>query len=560
MGTITNASSKVLTHAAEVPVGGGRLRVPVAAVSTAGLLALYLALGAKALNLDGLGYAGRVQSGDQLLLPGHLLYAPIMYVIYRFGALFAPAVDAARVMQACDAVFAAAGVGVFISALRRLSVGAFTAVTTGLALAFSYTYWVHATDLTTYAFSTFCLICAFHLLCSARSSGKGANVWAVGGMVALATLIHQSNLVFLPAAIVGVGVSGTGSRKSLKLAAISLALICLPYAILGWVATGSRNPAVIARWAAGGAHGYGLGFTPVNLARGVYGFANAVVYLDDAGTAIKGSVANVSGSGLSSRDMLRLASKAGFVAVLLGVTCVAYVRRRKLSDEHRWAVKVCAAWIVPYTGVALIFFTTDHDRWIMLLPAVATLVAVAFPRSSLRGRIAGVGAVAILFALNLTSAIYPAHLGTNNRYYQEAIRLAPRLAATDLVIFWGHDHIGTAGYLRQLKRVEAVHVVNLVLKRGKPDGLRELTAMADNAMVAHRRVLVIGLYGTRDRAADYLSEAHALGLTRADVLRALAPFTAQPVHIGTEDAYCLLPDRSRSQLPLLGERVGVRAP
>ena len=541
MRTMSNASNKVLTHAADVPVGGGRLRVPVAAVSTAGLLALYLALGAKALNLDGLGYAGRVQSGDQLLLPGHLFYAPIMYALYRFVAPFAPGADAARVMQACGAVFAAAGVGVFISALRRLSVGTFTAVTTGLALAFSYTYWVHATDLTTYAFSSFCLICAFHLLCSARSSGKGANVWAVGGMVALATLIHQSNLVFLPAAVLGIGVSGTGSRNALKLAAISLALICLPYAILGWVATGSRSPAVIGRWAAVGAHGYAPGFTPVNLARGVYGFANAVIYLDDAGTAIKGHIARVSGSGLSSRDMLRLASKAGFVVVLVGMPCAAYLRRRKLTDKHRWAVRVCAAWIVPYTGVALLFFTTDHDRWIMLLPAVATLAAVAFPKPLPRGKIAGVGAVAILFALNLTSAIYPAHLGANNRYYQEAIRLAPCLAATDLVIFWGHDHIGTAGYLRRLKRVEAMHVIDLVLKRGKPDGLRELTVMAGNAMVAHRRVLVVGLYGARDRAADYLSEAHALGLTRADVLRALVPFTAQPVHTVSEDAPLLFP-------------------
>ena len=37
MRSMTNASNEVLSRAADVPVGGGRLRVLVAAVSTAGL-------------------------------------------------------------------------------------------------------------------------------------------------------------------------------------------------------------------------------------------------------------------------------------------------------------------------------------------------------------------------------------------------------------------------------------------------------------------------------------------------------------------------------------------
>ena len=498
-----------------------------------GLLALYLSLGAKALNLDGLGYAGRVESGDlkQLLLPGHLFYGPIMYGIYRIAAMFSPGVDAARLMQACDSVFAAAGAGMFVAALRRLRVSAFSAVTAGLAMGFTYTYWTHATDLTTYAFSTFCLICALYFLCSARSASRGSNLWPIGCMVALATLIHQSNLVFVPAAMLGLyGVKGIRFRNALKLAVIALLLIVVLYAILGSIATGSRAPAAVAKWAAQGAHGYAATFEPINLARGVYGFANAVVYLDDAGTVIKGRAAHIEGSGMSSSAMLRLAFKAGFVVILLGVPWSAYVRR-KLGDDQKWAMRLCVTWIVPYALVALLFFTTDHDRWIMLLPAVLTLAAVAYPHPTPRGRLAAMGAVAVLFTTNLTSAVYPAHTGAINRYYQEAIRLGPRLASHDLVIFWGHDHIGTSGYLRQLKPVEAVHVVDLVLKRGKPEALRELTRMTEAATHSGRHVFVIGLYGDRDRASDYLSEAHSLDLTRADVIHALAPFTSRPAFV-----------------------------
>lgn len=504
-----------------------QLRPSVIVAISAGFLALYAVLGAKALNLDGLGYAGRVQSGDPagLLLPGHLFYGPIMHALYRVATVFSPGVDAARLMQVADSVFAAAGVGVFIAALRRLSVGPFAAVTAGVALGVTYTYWTHATDLTTYAFSTFCLICAFYLMCGARSSAKAAPAWPTAAMVALATLIHQSNLVFLPAAMLGA--SAGGSRNVLKLGALSLLLICLPYAWLGSVATQSRSPMVIAKWAARGAHGYAPTFEPVNLARGVYGFANAVVYLDDAGTAIKGHAANIDGSGLSTRDLLRFACKAGFVIALVGAPSAAYLGRRKLSDEQRWAARVCVAWIAPYTLVALMFFTTDHDRWIMLLPAVATLAAVAYPNPSARGRRAAVAAVGILFALNLTSTVYPAHLGTGNRYYQEAVGLAPELDDADLVIFWGHDHMGTAGYLRQMRPVEAYHLIDMVLRRGKARALRDLTRMVSDAKHAQRRVLVIGLFGVHDRASDYLSEADSLGVTRADVLGSLSSFDAR---------------------------------
>lgn len=498
-----------------------------------GCLALYIGLGAKALNLDGLGYAGRVESGDpkQMLLPGHLLYAPIMYAIYRFVAVFSSSgVDAARLMQVCDSIFAAAGVGVFVAALRRLRVSTFTAVVSGLALGITYTYWTHGTDLTTYAFSTFCLICAFYLLCEARSNSKSVNLWPIGGMVALATLIHQSNLVFLPAAMLGLyGIAANRFRSPITLAAISLLLICAPYGILGSIATGSRSPAVIAKWAAQGAHGYAPTFEPVNLARGVYGLANAVVYLDDAGTAIKGQAAHIAGAKLSSCGLLRLASKAGFAVFLVGAPSAAYVRRRKLSDEQKWLMRVAVAWIVPYALVALLFFTTDHDRWIMLLPAVAALAAVAYPNPTARGKVAAVGALAILFTVNVASAVYPAHTGTSNRYYQEAIHLAPRLSDHEVVIFWGHDHIGTAGYLRQLRKVEAVHVIDMVLKRGKPEALLELARMVEDASASRRRVLVLGLYGDNDGASDYLSEAHSLGLTRADVVGALSPFAAHPV-------------------------------
>lgn len=528
---------------------------------TAALLAVYLALGAKALNLDGLGYAGRVESGDpmQLLLPGHLLYGPLMNALYRLVCVISPGLDAARLMQVADAVFAAVGVGVFISALRRLAVGRFAAIAAGVALGFTYTYWTHATDLTTYALSTLCLICAFHILCAARARAKSPHIWGVGAMVALATLIHQSNVVFLPAAMIGVvGISRAGSRTALKVAAICLAIIFIAYGVLGWAATGSSSPAVIAKWAAGGAHGWTPTIEPVNLARGVYGFANAVIYLDDAGTIIKGSAAGISGSDLSGSALARLAGKT----VLLGlILLAAYAKKRRLGADQRWAAGLCVAWIVPYTLVALVFFTTDHDRWIMLMPAVAALAAIAHPKPSSRGKLAAVGVVAVLFSLNLTSAIFPAHTGASNKYYQEAQRFAPRLAATDLVIFWGHDHLGTAGYLRQMKHVEAVHIINTVLKGGKRKGLSDLTKMVDDALASNRRVLVIGLYGSRDSAGDYLSEAHALGLTRSEVEQALSGFTVRPLfHCGgcmvyelTSAEHASLPFRIRhSPFPIPG--------
>ena len=509
-------------------------------VPLVGLSALYLMLGAKALNLDGLSYAERVRSGDlrQLLLPGHLLYAPIMYMICKLVGFFA-SIDAARLMTACDSLFAATGVSVLVAALRKLRVSSFSAIASGLALGFTYTYWTHATDLTSYAFSTFCLICAFYIMCSARTSAKSVSVWPLAGMVALATLIHQSNVVFLPAAMVGLhGAAGSRWRHLMKPAAAALILICLPYALLGSLAIGSSSPVRVIKWAAQGAHGYAPAFEPVNIARGVYGFSNAIVYLDDAGTEIKGHTAGIRGSGLPPHALMRLAAKAGVVGLLICVPSMAYVRPRRLTDGQKWTCRVCIAWIVPYALVALLFFTTDHDRWIMLMPAVAALAAVAYPAPTTRGKAFAVSALAVLFAANLSSAIYPAHTGSGNVYYQEAVRLAPYVSEGDAVIFWGHDHIGTAGYLRRLKPVNAVHAVDMVLKHGKPEAMRELDRIVVSALTDHHRAFVIGLYGCSYRAGDYLSEAHSLGVTKDDVARALRTHRARPAFsLGQDKAY-----------------------
>lgn len=495
------------------------------------LLAVYLAIGAKALNLDGLGYAERVESGDalQLLLPGHLLYGPLMHALYHLANVFYPGVDAARLMQTSDAAFAAIGVGVFIAALRRLGVGRFTAVAAGLALAFTYTYWTHATDLTTYALSTLCLVWTFYCLCAAHARAKLPKALVVGSLVALATLIHQSNLVFLPAAMVGVSRTAGAWRSAVGIAAVTLALVLVAYAALGWTATASLSPSAIAKWAAGGAHGYALRFEPVNLARGVYGFANAIIYLDDVGTAIKGRTAGVAGSELPRMALARFAGKVAVLGLMLAIPFAACARKRSFTPDQAWAARLCVVWIVCYALVALVFFTTDHDRWIMPMPAVAALAAVAHPKLTSKGRLAAVWIVAALFGLNLSSAVYLAHTGAGNRYYQEARCLAPRLYPSDLVLFWGHYHVGTAGYLRRMRRVEAVHIVDLVLKNGRREGLNVLTEMADSALASKRRVLVIGLYGCDDGAGDYLSEAHALGLTRADIEHALSSFTAHLV-------------------------------
>lgn len=505
-------------------------RIDTLVVSIA-LFAIYIALGAKALNLDGLGYAGRVESNDlqRWLLPGHLLYTPIMRAIYLLVSSVSPNVDAAYMMQFCDAVFAAIGVGVFIAALKRLELSRFTSIAAGLALAFSYTYWTHSTDLTTYSLSTLCLICAFYMLCASHARKKMPHIWGLGAWVVLATLIHQSNVVFLPAAMTGfIGYSKSGERSAIKLAAISLALIIFAYAVFAWVATGSFSPSTVARWALGGAHGYAPTFEPVNAIRGIYGFSNAVIYLDDAGTLIKGSAAGISGSKPIVWDIARLVAKGIVLALILAVPFFTHALRRMQSINARWGAAVCAAWILPYALVALLFFTTDHDRWIMLMPAVIALAAIARPHLSSTGKFIAVAIVGALFCLNMFSAVYPAHTGESNKYYKEARLLATRLAPTDLVIFWGHDHIGTAGYLRRIGKFEAAHVIDIVRNEGKLAALSNLREMIENALALKRRVLIIGLYGVHDGASDYLSEAHVLGVTRADIVNSLSAYAARP--------------------------------
>jgi len=508
-------------------------------------------LGARALNLDGLGYAGRVESNHvrQMLLPGHLFYGPIMWAIFKLTALFYQNADAARVMQVADSFAGAIGIGVFISALRRLRVSPFSATCAGLALAFSYTFWVHSTDLTTYAPSTLCLICVFYILCRVKSDSRGVGLYALAPVLALATFIHQSNVLFATAALVGIMLLDIRRRwlHALTFVLIFAVLVTVPYALLGAYATGRRSPVAIARWASGSSHGYKPGIEPMSVPRFAYGFGNSIIYLDDIGTSIKGRMGSIGESRISARRLAVFAAKSAFILALLALPIIGLIRRRaRISGWRSWAAWVCVAWILPYTAFALFYFTTDHDRWIMLLPAVWTLFAVAFPEPSRIGHVVLGAVVAAIFALNLAFAIFPSHLGTNNPYYMESRAMAPHLVGSDFVIFWGHDHIGTPGYLRLDRGIKTQHIFDLILRYGKHNGINRLVQMINGAIDDNRRVVIVGLYSPHNRASDYESEAAKLHTDRREVIAALDGFELRPIFkMKGETVYCYTGRRPR---------------
>ena len=392
-----------------------------------GLLAALCTLMACALitpatiNGDGLGYIRTMH--DWRMVPGHLLYRPLLAVASRIAHARTPLDDVTA--GRCLSYLAAAAAVLFTQRFAgRVLVGAAGAVRgaaaiAALGLGVSWATLQAGSDVESYApaLAALCLA-AWSAAEHRHATTRGAWVVATATAIALAALIHVENVLFAPAAALLADRADEPrprrARTALAILALSGALVLgsyvLPVLIL-------HEPGFAPlRWASGASHGFAYPIHWYTPAAAVYGIARSLVV---APYPFEASWARV-----VAQVLLGMAS--------VGVMLALARRRDRLRGVGRRAT---LAWIAPYAAIGLVWFGSDNERWIFLLPLAWTL-AGAGAVSSPRAFRTAAATVAALLALNLGLAL-PAARDSSMRDRADAA--ARFLADGDLVISPGHD-------------------------------------------------------------------------------------------------------------------------
>ena len=178
--------------------------------------------------------------------PKHYLYVPTIYGLAWPLSIFAPAVDAYRLMQILAGLLAGTLNGALFLYLRRRIAALWVCLALVGIWAFSNIHWERALEGQTYFAGQFWAILTLLTFVTASAQVSTRTVWLMAVFTALSGLFHVSNvIVVVPIAVVWIWSRGTEAWRSLggyllKAAVLTATLPVLHYRL--W------NPAELRRW------------------------------------------------------------------------------------------------------------------------------------------------------------------------------------------------------------------------------------------------------------------------------------------------------------------------
>lgn len=360
------------------------------------LLILYVLTISRVSSIDAYYYFNDLEHGRlaELLHPHHLVYEVLGWVWFALWKLLGWGGRAALPLKLLSLVGAGGALLLFGRAAQRTIGPGSLAWLLTLALGLCYLPWHYATEGEPVAF--FLLFGCWFLLLAVRladagglstpaspgeptaRSGESLEVtprWAAGaGAVAgLGVLFHQALALALPVAAWCLWRAAAPARRlaaALAFLATAAAIVVVPYALAGWLATGSARPGTLAAWATGyleefgGRHGQARNFSLGALARGTSG-----AFL--GGSGLKGYV--FGGAGRDLGYWLALLPYAAVAAALgAGLAGLAAWRQRLPGTAQRALPGVVILALV-FLAAALYWEPGNRKFWAPILPCLLLL-------------------------------------------------------------------------------------------------------------------------------------------------------------------------------------------
>jgi hypothetical protein len=163
-----------------------------------------------ALNVERLGESSQghvLNAGDSqgvsdiYFNPNHLFYNLSGYLLYKPLHVIFPSLRAHDMLRAISIMLSVATACLLFISLNRWSRNPRLSLWLTLLMALSATWWKFSTDADAYVPSTFFLMLATFLMTNPLQRPSG---WKIGLLHAMAMLLHQIAIFFLPAAVVGL--------------------------------------------------------------------------------------------------------------------------------------------------------------------------------------------------------------------------------------------------------------------------------------------------------------------------------------------------------------------
>jgi hypothetical protein len=254
----------------------------------------------------------------------------------------------------------------------------------------------------------------------------------------LAFLHHGTQVLFLPTLLLALWLAQKRWQDLALFCAISLALVGLPYLLVGTAVKGITSLDGYFSWATA-APGVGVWgkLELLNIWRGSKTFVNSIAY--------SGGGPDVRSIGAGSIDLGNMASLLIFAVIMIVVVITALYLAREWR-RYRYILLVCVPWALTYAVFALYWAPEDAQFWVGALAPFFILMAIALRGLSgqsglLRGLIV-VGVLAVL-AANLATTILPRRDLSGNVAYAKASCLSEYTEDADLVITPGWDWAGS---------------------------------------------------------------------------------------------------------------------
>jgi hypothetical protein len=473
----------------------------------AAAMLLYLVTAPAVVNADGLGYLKLLPHN---FAAGHLLYMPMLRAATRLlGG------DGLRAGRLLNAMLGGSGVvllyGIMRRALSALPLGRpfvaadirFACTFAAAGLAVSYAYWVQGADVEAYAAAMVALLSTVRLALAYRARPTWSRALGVGVALGLAVACHLTHVLLT--FFVATALVAWAPRRAVGVAHALVAVGLGGAIALGLyvhAAFGVRHhdlQGAIA-WVGTSAHGFQPAGGPYRVADAIYGLAKAVVwspylYESDAPKLLGQFL-------LGLLPLVALAAWAG-------------VRRRAIPPLD-W--RVLLTWVVPYALVGVLFFGSDSERWLFILPVGFILAAPLVALEPRRERwFAGV--IGYLFVINLVTGIWPAHRDAQGiRARAEAA--ARRFGDGDLIVFPGHGWDEYVSFYATSK-LEPFPVSYYVARDGAEAGWARLERDVRNTWARGGRVYALRFFDEHDVDPRGIDELAALGFDRARLRREL---------------------------------------
>ncbi|MEX2226464.1 MAG: glycosyltransferase family 39 protein [Dehalococcoidia bacterium] len=386
---------------------------------------------------DSIGYLENIRRGvaSDIFNPYHLVHSWLGWIAFRIadGAGYdgGPLVP----VQAMNAVFGAAGIGLLWLLMRTAVDGRLAAAAATGVVGLSYGYWAYSLGADVYAFSAMTLILALFAAYRAALDPSLPRFAILGLATGATVLAHNTNVLFGVVGVTAILLATRDPRLMLRFGAAyaaAVVVMVVPLYLVALATVDANTPSEANEWLTDYAQSGEWGVISAQSApKAAVGAARAFVgglsafALDDVRDLADRASGNQSlrEETYLVRDYPRelavvlLAASAAAVAAL-ALLAMRWLRRPALDRPARTLALLSLAWLVPYAVFVTWWEPVNPEFWIALWVPAAILIAVPLAGDGARATGLVFILLGALFIVNLAGNIAP-QLTEENDYWRE---------------------------------------------------------------------------------------------------------------------------------------------